>query len=493
MKITASSESLSTIAVDAIAVVVYEGEQAGDLAEVDGMTNGLVDRLIELGEIEGKLHEVTSVPLVDGIAAGRLIVVGGGKRDEFDLVRARNVAGVAARQLSKRDVSRAALCLRSELDAGRLAQSAGEGAVIGPFDLGTYKKKEDDSKSLKELIVHDSDERISDARAGAERGAIIGEAINVARRLANEPGNLLPPRRLADEAVEIAGRHGLQVDVLDEARLGEIGAGLILGVALGSAEPPRMIVLTHNGRGEGPPDVALVGKAVTFDTGGISIKPSRGMEEMKMDMSGGAATIAAMAAIAQLNPKVNVIGVVPAVENMPSDRAIRPGDVLTAMNGKTVEVVNTDAEGRLILGDAVVHAQRLGAKRIVDAATLTGAVIIALGNHHSAVLGGPQEWVDQVIASGRKAGDRLWQLPIGDEYGEQLKSPIADMSNVGGRAGGTITGAYFIKNFIEDDVSWAHLDIAGTAWTEGESPYLAKGATGVPTRNFVQLALDLAG
>ena len=253
-----------------------------------------------------------------------------------------------------------------------------------------------------------------------------------------------------------------------------------------------MIVLTHNGRGDGPPDLALVGKAVTFDTGGISIKPSRGMEEMKMDMSGGAATIAAMAAIAQLNPKVNVIGVVPAVENMPSDRAIRPGDVLTAMNGKTVEVVNTDAEGRLILGDAVVHAQRLGAKRIVDAATLTGAVIIALGNLNSAVLGGPQEWVDQVIASGRRAGDRLWQLPMDEEYGEQLKSPIADMSNVGGRAGGVITGAYFIKNFIEDDVSWAHLDIAGTAWTEGESPYLAKGATGVPTRNFVQLALDLA-
>ena len=292
--------------------------------------------------------------------------------------------------------------------------------------------------------------------------------------------------------MEIAGRHGLQVEVLDEARLGEIGAGLILGVALGSAEAPRMIVLTHNGRGDGPPDIALVGKAVTFDTGGISIKPSRGMEEMKMDMSGGAATIAAMAAIAQLNPKVNVIGVVPAVENMPSDRAIRPGDVLTAMNGKTVEVVNTDAEGRLILGDAVVHAQRLGAKRIVDAATLTGAVIIALGNLNSAVLGGPQEWVDQVIASGRKAGDRLWQLPMDEEYGEQLKSPIADMSNVGGRAGGVITGAYFIKNFIEDDVSWAHLDIAGTAWTEGESPYLAKGATGVPTRNFVQLALDLA-
>ena len=492
MKITASSDSLRTLAVDAIAVIVYEDEQTEDLAYVNEMSDGLVGRLIELGEIKGKLHEVTSIPLADGMAADRIIIVGGGKRDELDFVRARNVAGIAARQFAKRNLSRAALWLRSDLDAGRLAQSAGEGAVIGPFDLGTYKKKKDDSKSLDELIIHDSSERIADARSGGEKGAIIGESINLARRLANEPGNLLPPRRLADEAVEIAGRHGLQVEVLDEARLGEIGAGLILGVALGSAEAPRMIVLTHNGRGDGPPDIALVGKAVTFDTGGISIKPSRGMEEMKMDMSGGAATIAAMAAIAQLNPKVNVIGVVPAVENMPSDRAIRPGDVLTAMNGKTVEVVNTDAEGRLILGDAVVHAQRLGAKRIVDAATLTGAVIIALGNLNSAVLGGPQEWVDQVIASGRKAGDRLWQLPMDEEYGEQLKSPIADMSNVGGRAGGTITGAYFIKNFVEEDVSWAHLDIAGTAWTEAESPYLAKGATGVPTRNFVQLALDLA-
>ncbi len=492
MKVTASSESLGTLDVDAIAVVVYEGEQAGDLVSIDEMTGGLVGQLLELGEIEGKLHEVTSVPLADGAAAGRLIVVGGGKRDEFDLVKARNVAGVAARQLSKRNITRAALWLRSELDAGGACQFAAEGAVIGPFDLGTYKKKENESRSLEELTVHESDERVEDARAGVERGAIIGEAVNLARRLANEPGNLLPPRVLADEAVKVAGRYGLHVEVLDESQLADMGAGLILGVSLGSAEPPRMIVLTHNGRGEGPPDLALVGKAVTFDTGGISIKPSRGMEEMKMDMSGGAATIAAMSAIAQLNPKINVIGVVPAVENMPSDRAIRPGDVLTAMNGKTVEVLNTDAEGRLILGDAVVHAQKLGAKRIVDAATLTGAVIIALGNHNSAVLGGPQEWVDQVMASGRKAGDRVWQLPIDEEYGEQLKSPIADMSNVGGRAAGTITGAYFIKNFIEDDVSWAHLDIAGTAWTEGESAYLTKGATGVPTRNFVQLALDLA-
>lgn len=492
MKVTASSESLGTLDVDAIAVVVYEDEQAGDLAAVDEMTGGLVGRMIELGEVKGKLHEVTSVPLADGVAAGRLLVVGGGKRDEFEFAKARNVAGVAARQISKRNVSSAALWLRSDLDAGQVGRFAAEGAVIGPFDMGIYKKKDEDNKALEELVVHESAERISDARAGVEQGAIIGEAINFARRLANEPGNLLPPRVLADEAMEVAGQYGLQVEVLDEVKLAEMGAGLILGVCLGSAEAPCMIVLTHNGRGEGPPDLALVGKAVTFDTGGISIKPSRGMEEMKMDMSGGAATIAAMSAIAQLNPKINVIGVVPAVENMPSDRAIRPGDVLTAMNGKTVEVLNTDAEGRLILGDAVVHAQRLGARRIVDAATLTGAVVIALGNLNSAVLGGPQEWVDQVIASGRKAGDRVWQLPIDEEYGEQLKSPIADMLNVGGRAGGTITGAYFIKNFIEDDVSWAHLDIAGTAWTEGESPYLAKGASGVPTRNFVQLALDLA-
>ena len=493
MKVTASSESLTTLSVDAITVVVYEGEGADDLAEINDATGGLIGRLFNLGEIKGKLHEVTSVPLTLDAVAGRVIIVGGGKRDEFDFNRARDIAGVAARQINKRNLARAALWFRSELEPGRLARSAAEGAVTGPFDLGTHKKKDEDSKPLDELIIHDTVGRVAEARISAERGLIVGEAINFARRLANEPGNLLPPRSLADEARRMAARYGLQIDVMDEERLRELGAGLILGVAQGSAEKPRMIILTHNGRGAGPPDLALVGKAVTFDTGGISIKPSRGMEEMKMDMAGGAAALGAMAAIAQLNPKINVIGVVPAVENMPSDRAIRPGDVLTAMNGKTVEVVNTDAEGRLILGDAVAYAQKLGAKRIVDAATLTGAVITALGHHNSAVLGGPQEWIDQVMTSARIAGDRVWQLPMDEEYGEQLKSPIADISNVGGRDGGVITGAYFIKNFVEDDVSWAHLDIAGTAWTERDSPYLAKGATGVPTRNFVQLALDLAG
>jgi leucyl aminopeptidase len=267
--------------------------------------------------------------------------------------------------------------------------------------------------------------------------------------------------------------------------------GALLGVAQGSAQPPMTIVMTYRGRGGEGYDVALIGKGVTFDTGGISIKSAQDMHLMKEDMAGAAATIGAVSAIARLGLRVNVLGVVPAVENMPSGHAMRPGDVLTAMNGTTIEVLNTDAEGRIILADAICYAQRLGAKRLVDAATLTGAVVVALGHQAVGLLGTPQDWVDQVKSASEKAGERLWQLPLFDEYAQQLKSDIADVANVGGRAAGTITGAMFIRQFVDEGVSWAHLDIAGTAWTEKEEPYLAKGPTGVPVRTFVALAETL--
>jgi leucyl aminopeptidase len=272
-----------------------------------------------------------------------------------------------------------------------------------------------------------------------------------------------------------------------------LGMGALLGVARGSEQPPALIVMRHRGRGGDDWDLALIGKGVTFDTGGISIKPAADMHLMKEDMAGGAATIGAMSAIARLKVPANVLGLVPAVENMLSGQAMRPGDVLTALNGKTIEVLNTDAEGRLILADAVAYAQRLGAKRLVDAATLTGAVIVALGHEAAGLLGTPQNWVDQVRSAGEKAGERLWQLPLYDEYAEQLKSQIADVANVGGRAAGTITGAMFIRQFVDNGISWAHLDIAGTSWSEKERPYLAEGPTGFPVRTFVALAEALAG
>ncbi|HKC84515.1 MAG TPA: leucyl aminopeptidase, partial [Blastocatellia bacterium] len=321
---------------------------------------------------------------------------------------------------------------------------------------------------------------------GVERGRIIAEATNFARELINEPANVITPTELARRAEDMAREHGLEFDALDEARMKELGMGAFLGVAQGSAEPAKMITLTYAPKTESKETIAIVGKGITFDTGGISIKPSDGMEKMKYDMAGGATAIGAMRAIAQLKPQVKVIGVVPTTENMPGGRAQRPGDVVRAMSGKTIEVINTDAEGRLILADAVAYARKLGATRIIDLATLTGAVSIALGDVYVALLGTDQAWIDKILAAAKKAGEKVWQLPLDKDYREQIKSEIADIKNVGGRKAGTITGAYFIREFAED-TPWAHLDIAGTAWNENGKPYLAIGPTGVGLRTLVNL------
>jgi leucyl aminopeptidase len=266
----------------------------------------------------------------------------------------------------------------------------------------------------------------------------------------------------------------------------ELGMGSLLGVAQGSAEPAKLIVMRYTPKTVSTETIAIVGKGITFDTGGISIKPSDGMEKMKYDMAGGAATIGAMRAIAQLKPSVNVIGIIPTTENMPGGRAQRPGDVVRSMSGKTIEVINTDAEGRLILCDAITYARKLGATKIVDLATLTGAVSIALGDVYVAALGNNQEWIEEVIEAGKRAGEKIWQLPLTPEYREQIKSEIADIKNVGGRKAGTITAAYFLREFV-DDVPWVHLDIAGTAWNENGKPHLAVGPTGVCVRTLVSL------
>jgi leucyl aminopeptidase len=328
--------------------------------------------------------------------------------------------------------------------------------------------------------------------AAAERGRVLGESCNIARELSNEPSNVLTPTVFADRAAEISKAAGLHVDILDERAIAGLGMGLLAGVARGSAEPPRVIVMRHTPKGapEGPV-LGLVGKGVTFDTGGISIKPADGMERMKDDMAGGAAVICAMRAISLLNAPINVIGVVPATENMPGGRAVKPGDVLTAASGKTVEIINTDAEGRLILGDALWYAQELGATHLVDVATLTGAAVVALGKVASALFGRPQSWVDAVGAAARTAGDRCWPMPLYDEYAEQLKSEIADLINSGGRPAGACTAAMFLKEFA-GTAPWAHLDVAGTAWADDAKPWMPKGASGVAVRTLTELAFTSA-
>jgi leucyl aminopeptidase len=310
--------------------------------------------------------------------------------------------------------------------------------------------------------------------------------------MANEPGNELTPRVFAQRASDIAASAGLTVEVLDEPNIAAHKMGMLLGVARGSQEPPRVVILRHD-----PPHaqsdvvLGLVGKGITFDTGGISIKPAENMDKMKDDMSGGAAVICAMSAIARLNLPIRCVAVVPMTENMPGGRAIKPGDVLTSAEGKTVEILNTDAEGRLILGDGLWLARQRGATHLIDVATLTGACVVALGKTTTGLFGNPPQWVEDVRRATERAGDRSWPLPVFDDYKEQLKSEIADLSNTGGRPGGAITAALFIKEFT-GDLPWVHMDIAGTAWAEEAKPYQPKGATGVGVRTLVELARDVA-
>jgi leucyl aminopeptidase len=317
---------------------------------------------------------------------------------------------------------------------------------------------------------------------------VLGECSNLARELSNEPSNVLTPTAFAERAKEICTAVGLDVDILGEREIADLGMGLLLGVAKGSAEPPRVIVIRYTPPGAPrTPVLGLVGKGITFDTGGISIKPADGMERMKDDMAGGAAVVCAMRALALLKAPIHVIGVVPTTENMPGGRALKPGDVLTSASGKTVEVINTDAEGRLILGDGLWYAQKLGATHLVDVATLTGAAVVALGKVTAAIFGQPDDWVQTVRETALAAGDRCWPLPLYDEYAEQLRSDIADMMNTGGRPAGACTAAMFLKEFV-GTMPWAHLDVAGVAWLDDAKPWMAKGASGVAVRTLAELA-----
>src|SRR5438309_2350644 len=363
---------------------------------------------------------------------------------------------------------------------------------MGLFEPDKYRTKDKEKRELARLVVavEGADEKV--LKRGAERGRIIGESVNFARDLANEPGVFMTPTILAERAKEIAKTFGLSIDVLDQRRMEKLGMGSLLGVSRGSDEPPKLIVLKYQPRkidkrhkGE---LLALVGKGITFDSGGISLKPGENMELMKYDMTGAATVIGVMRAIAQLKPSIPVLGVAPCSENLPSGKATKPGDVVTAMTGKTIEVINTDAEGRLVLADAISYAKTLGATRIVDMATLTGAVSVALGDVNVGILGTDQALIDELIEAAQEVGEKFWQLPLDKEYSRQIKSDIADIKNVGGRKAGTITAAAFLKEFA-DGVAWAHLDIAGTAWGEDAKPYRSKGPTGTAVRaliNFIE-------
>jgi len=494
MEVRAEFAKFYDVEADALVVTIYEGEKAdeGALKELDERTGGIVSEMLGTDEMRGKKNDTVYIYRPANIRAERLLLVGAGKREEFSLDTIRKVTGSAARFLRGKGARSMAILRRSQLEIGNSAQAAVEGVLLGLFEPDMYKTENKEERRIDELILLAATPGSEDALAqGVERGRIIGEAVNVARELSNEPSSTLTPTELAERAKETATRFGLDIDVLDETRMKELGMGALLGVARGSDEPAKMIVLRHTGNETDTDIIAIVGKGITFDSGGISIKPAEGMEKMKYDMSGAAATLAAMRAIAQLKPRVNVIGVMPTTENMPSGRAYKPGDVLRAMSGKTIEVINTDAEGRLILADAITYARKLGATKIIDLATLTGAVSIALGTINVAILGNDQLFVDEVRAAAREVGERFWQLPMDKDYREMIKSDIADIKNSSGRNAGTITAAYFLREFAED-TPWVHLDIAGTAWENERKPYMSKGPTGVAIRTLINYVCNHA-
>jgi len=391
------------------------------------------------------------------------------------------------RYLKAKSLKRIALALDPGHSGEDYGSAALEGAILGDYEPDRYKTGDDKKAADSFAVVA---QPAPGLEAAARRGQILGEAQNFTRSLVNEPGNRLTPAKMAEAARRMASEFHLECEVLETAQMQALGMGALLGVAQGSAEPPALIVVRY--RPETPGGAAhlgLVGKGVTFDTGGISIKPADGMEKMKYDMAGGAAMLGAMRAIAQLRPPIAVTAFIPCVENMPGSRAQRPGDIVTAMSGKSIEVVNTDAEGRLILADALTYARRQGCTHLVDAATLTGAIVVALGHLNIGLFANDDGLRDRVLAAAKSEGERMWAMPLEDDYKEYLKSAFADLANVGGRWGGAITAAIFLKEFAED-TPWVHLDIAGTAWLDDSKPYLAKGPTGVPVRTLARLAMD---
>ena len=461
-----------------------------DLPWVDRALRGEVARARTSREFKAGPFDVFAAPVSDtGCRARRVALIGGGAPTERNAERWRRIgatAGYAARSFGAASI---AFLVRGAVDPVAAAQHVADGCSAAEFDGAAYKERTGRKDAPASVTVIVPGARPDDLSAAVWRGRVIAESANFARGLANEPANVLTPSEFADRVSAAAGDAGLAVDVLDEARIRELGMRLLLSVAQGSALPPRVIVLRHAPAGAPvSPVLALVGKGITFDTGGVSIKPADGMERMKDDMAGGAAVAGAMLALARLQAPFNIIGVIPTAENAIGGRATRPGDVVRGASGKSVEIINTDAEGRLILGDALWYAQKLGATHLVDVATLTGAIMVALGRHVSGLFGQPAAWVETVHDAAKHAGDRLWPLPIYEEAREQLRSEIADMINSAGRPGGAVTAAAFLREFA-GDVPWAHLDIAGTAWAESKEPYQPKGATGVAVRTLTELGM----
>lgn len=498
MKIRVTAGNIAERDTDAVVVNLFEGVTApsGATGAVDAALGGAITGLIADGEIRGKRGELTVIHTLGRIAPKRVVVAGLGERAAFTLDGVRDAAAESARRLAGIGVRAAATIAHGAgiggLDGRDCAQAVAEGVVMGLYRFDKYKSDAAGGGGLDELAIVEYDgARVGAMQGGVDEGVIIGEAVNLCRDMANAPANGMTPSDMAERALEVAEECGMGIEVFERARMRELGMGALLGVAQGSAEPPKFIVLRYAGDAGNPNNnIGLLGKGITFDSGGLDIKSAAGMSTMKGDMAGGAAVIGAMRAIGKLKPQINVTGIVAATENMPSGTAQRPGDVVRAMNGKTIEIDNTDAEGRLVLADAMAYARSVGIGRLVDVATLTGAVRVALGDKCMGAFGNDEAFTGAVVAAGNAVGERAWPMPMFDEYKAQYKSDIADIKNTGGSGGGAIIGALIIGEF-SGGAPWVHLDIAGVARAGSTKGSAVKGATGAPVRTLVRLARDL--
>ena len=471
-----------------VVVGVLETRRLSPAAQqLDKVSRGYLTAILKRGDIKGRQGETLMLHNVPWTQCERVLLVGCGKKKDLDAATYRKVAAQAARALDKAGVKEA-YCYLTELapdghDQPWAVRNTVEATAGALYRFNRLKTQDKQNARLRRLIFDAADRDLARAtRKAIREGKAVAKGRALARDLANLPGNHCTPSYLAEQARELAGHHpNLKVKVLDEKKMESLNMGALLAVARGSREPARLIVLEYQGGDKGDKPCVLVGKGITFDSGGISIKPSPAMDEMKYDMSGAASVLGTLCAVAEMRLPLNVVGIIPSCENLPDGNAVKPGDIVTSMSGQTIEILNTDAEGRLILCDALTYSERYAPDTVVDIATLTGACVIALGKHYSGLLGNDQPLINDLLAAGEESGDVAWQLPMGKEYQQQLKSNFADMANIGGREGGTITAACFLSRFTEN-LRWAHLDIAGTAWLSGQK----KGATGRPVPLLVQ-------
>jgi leucyl aminopeptidase len=496
MKIAIATSLPSTIETELLVILVADnGDKtpAPELLSSDPALRALAAPLIAAADLTGKFVESVRLLSPTGVAAKRILFLGAGKRDKFCTTELRKLAGAAARGAKSKNIKSFVFVLPELFEAPAAAQASTEGIITGNFDVDTYRSDRKDQQLTGVTLAIPAKSDAKAIESAIAEGTILAESQNLTRTVALEPSNFMTPSILAERARAMCAETGLSCEVYGPDKLKELKMGAFLSVSQGAGEEPRLVVMRYEpAAAPASPVLGLVGKGITFDTGGISIKPSDGMEKMKYDMCGAATMIGAMRAIALLKPNVRIISILCCTENMPDGKAQKPGDVQFAMNGKSIEVINTDAEGRLVLADGLCYARQLGATHLIDAATLTGAVVVALGYHNVGVFTNDDDFADDFIDSTIRTGEKMWSMPVDDDYFEHIRSEIADIKNTGGRWGGATTAAMFLKEFV-DDKPWIHLDIAGTAWLEENKAWMPKGPSGVAVRSIVDFARHFAG